>query len=392
DQKHKNANANSAQTHHQNNNNNNNNNNNSNSTKNNNAKNTQQANAAQTSNKPEFNFCAVIPTQKPVLNFILPSNKFVLTPTRSIKIHNEFLFVANAQYSTIFDRKDIWIFDSGASRHMTSQKILFSDYHEILPVEIILGDNHTLQAIGEGTYYTTVKSPHGDYSGKLIDVLYVPNITKNLLSVGNITNNNANAIFRQFDCLITCATDNTILAYGGKEQNTYYLNCVPNQINMVNTAIDTNILLWHYRLGHASIPKIQQLSQGMAVGISIPKNISENFLSCKTCIKGKMHKTAISKIPAQCAQELFFLIHNDLCGLMNTPSKSGYLYTVSFIDDKSCYCWIFFLHHKNEAMEKYKILIVYIRTHFKVSIKFFQSDNGGEYINLDFQNLLASED
>ena len=46
---------------------------------------------------------------------------------------------------------------------------------------------------------------------------------------------------------------------------------------------------------------------------------------------------------------IFELIHYDVCGPMASPSLSGYLYYVQFIDDFSRKSWIYFLKAKSET-------------------------------------------
>ena len=48
------------------------------------------------------------------------------------------------------------------------------------------------------------------------------------------------------------------------------------------------------------------------------------------------------------------LIHSDICGPMSSPSLSGYLYCVLFIDDHSRKSWIYFLKAKSETLDRFK--------------------------------------
>ena len=78
----------------------------------------------------------------------------------------------------------IWYIDTGASSHMTGQKRLFRDLQERgTRIHVELGDDAQYQAQGVGTVSFQRQS------GKplsFVDVLYVPGLTKNLISVSTL--------------------------------------------------------------------------------------------------------------------------------------------------------------------------------------------------------------
>jgi hypothetical protein len=77
--------------------------------------------------------------------------------------------------------EDTWLIDSGASKHMTSQKdILSSLMEKDFPQKVSLGDDYQylIKGMGESTYKLDSGTPM-----RMKDVLYVPGLTKNLLSI-----------------------------------------------------------------------------------------------------------------------------------------------------------------------------------------------------------------
>ena len=72
-----------------------------------------------------------------------------------------------------------WLVDSGASYHMAKDKAIFSTMHECNTKQIFVGDDRSLSVVG----YGTVPVENGHFS----DVLCVPRISCNLLSVYQIT-------------------------------------------------------------------------------------------------------------------------------------------------------------------------------------------------------------
>jgi len=75
--------------------------------------------------------------------------------------------------------------DSGATQHMTSRKEWFRTYMEFdRPVPIKLGNNNVIYAKGKGEIGVQLQGDVANPSSILTDVLYAPNIRKNLFSIG----------------------------------------------------------------------------------------------------------------------------------------------------------------------------------------------------------------
>ena len=77
-----------------------------------------------------------------------------------------------------------WYIDSGASSHMTGAREMFSELSQAeTDVEVVLGDDLVVSAVGRGTitFQRESMSPM-----VLWDVLYVPGLKKNLVSVSMI--------------------------------------------------------------------------------------------------------------------------------------------------------------------------------------------------------------
>ena len=88
---------------------------------------------------------------------------------------------------------DVWLIDSGASRHITGFKeALFDMVEKDTNPEIILGDNSTYLVKGTGT--VTLHLSQGQVLC-LQDVLYVPNLKKNLVSISAMEDKGFNVAF-----------------------------------------------------------------------------------------------------------------------------------------------------------------------------------------------------
>ena len=107
---------------------------------------------------------------------------------------------AEESFSAKESERDRWLIDSGASRHMTNHKDQLSDYQEFNEKElVILGDGKKLEAFGKGKIKLQLVQGK---TGFFKDVLYVPKLTCNLLSVGTATDQNLRVEFRQEQVLL----------------------------------------------------------------------------------------------------------------------------------------------------------------------------------------------
>ena len=73
------------------------------------------------------------------------------------------------------------------------------------------------------------------------------------------------------------------------------------------------------------------------------------------------------------------LVHNDVSIPVPTTSTNGSKYFLTFIDDESRYCWIYFPKQKSELFETFKNFKSLPENTLRKKIKATRSDNGGEY-------------
>jgi hypothetical protein len=90
-----------------------------------------------------------------------------------------FLLLVSPSMQLILLLLDEWLIDSGASYHMAKDKDIFSALNECNTKKIFFGDDRSLSVVGSGT----VQVDNGHFN----DVLCVPSLSCNLLSVYQIT-------------------------------------------------------------------------------------------------------------------------------------------------------------------------------------------------------------
>ena len=97
-----------------------------------------------------------------------------------------------------------WIVDSGATCHMCHTKRMFTTHYQIeKPIDVTLGDGRTLIAIGRGKVELDMVLPNGELkSCKLHDVLYVPKLAYNLISVTRASQTGKTVKFTKHACYV----------------------------------------------------------------------------------------------------------------------------------------------------------------------------------------------
>ena len=91
-----------------------------------------------------------------------------------------------------------------------------------------------------------------------------------------------------------------------------------------------------------------------------------------------------------CSSSRFQLVHFDVMGPTRTASYSGFRYMMIIVDDFSRYSWVYFLENKNEALNHFMQFKLMVENEYKSVIKFLRTDNGGEFLSLNYQNFMRN--
>ncbi|XP_011406211.1 PREDICTED: uncharacterized protein LOC105314013 [Amphimedon queenslandica] len=127
------------------------------------------------------------------------------------------------------------------------------------------------------------------------------------------------------------------------------------------------------------------IEKEMVTGMKVPK--SEYLSFCEGCINGEICRSPFKPVGALCSQRKLELVHSDVCGPMSVESFGGHKYFVTFIDDYSHCCAVYFLKQKAEIFQKFKALEAGAINSAGNSIGTLKSENGGEYLSTEFANL-----
>lgn len=94
-------------------------------------------------------------------------------------------FASNSQVSQLLEQhfESVWITDSGASKHITFRRDWLTNFQPAKGHSIALCDNGLCEVLGSGTVFIEKLVNSELIQGKIENVLYVPQLKKNLFSV-----------------------------------------------------------------------------------------------------------------------------------------------------------------------------------------------------------------
>ncbi|PNX93512.1 histone deacetylase, partial [Trifolium pratense] len=316
-----------------------------------------------------------------------------------------------------------WYPDSGASHHLTFNPNNFAyrvPYQGQDQVSMGNGQGVSIQSLGHSNF----TSPYNqNVHLKLNNLLHVPTISKNLLSVSKFAQDNC--VFFEFHphfCYVKSQDSKQILLKGIVGSDGLYkfqpfdfthnldtnsnsqsspvsslhqsASPMSSQISVFNKAvhcnnalsnrnIDSTFYTWHLRLGHAHSKAVETVLKWC----NIPYSNKSAIIPCVSCCAGKSHRQ-YAPLSNTNYTKPFEVIHCDLWGPAPFVSYYGYNYYITFVDTYTKYTWIYFLNQKSDALKAFTQFLAYIKNQFQASVKALQSDWGGEFRS--FTSLLNS--
>ena len=204
---------------------------------------------------------------------------------------------------------------------------------------------------------------HNGFVLKLKEVLYVPSLRRNLISVSKLDDDRIDCHFGDGKCKILVNDECVGLAF---RQDKLYLLSLADNVNDVcdenmNDSPSTNVnkkrkraentssKLWNCRLGHISRGRIERLVKESI----LPHLEFSDLEQCVDCIKGKYVKKI--KKDAKRSIGTLEIIHADICGPFPVKSMDGFDSFITFTDDYSHFGYIYPIKERSEALDKFKI-------------------------------------
>lgn len=155
---------------------------------------------------------------------------------------------------------------------------------------------------------------------------------------------------------------------------------------------------FHHALGHRRVAHPERIYKDGKLAPSLPANFD-----CEGCLLSKStHKKPVPDGTARTRRsQPLEIIHSDLSGKFSRKSLGGKWYYITFIDDATRYAWVRFLEKKSDAAQAIIDFVNYAKKqlseqqlgHIDMSYVFrrLKTDGGGEYLVTRLQNFLNAE-
>uniref|UniRef100_A0A2N9GH76 Integrase catalytic domain-containing protein n=1 Tax=Fagus sylvatica TaxID=28930 RepID=A0A2N9GH76_FAGSY len=242
--------------------------------------------------------------------------------------------------------------DTGATRHVARDRAGFVDYRKIPAGThvVYMGNGSYEEALGVGSYQLHLRTGR---TLLLHDVLYVPGVLYNLLSVFTLLQlgYDFHLSWNGLDILL----DDVIFGHGSST--------------------------WHARLGHIGKDRMARLAREGLLGPLAKVDLP----ICEPCLAGKACRKPFGK--AVRATQPLELIHSDICGPMNVKARHGASYFLTFIDDYTRYGYVQLIAHRYEALDCFKRFVAEVENQHEKSLKALRTDRGREYLSDQFKDL-----
>lgn len=189
--------------------------------------------------------------------------------------------------------EDCWIADSGASNHMTFRREWFETFKAIndRTVPITVGNKNIVYARGKGNIKVISTVNGKEREGTLYDVLWIPDLGRNLLSIGASTKHENRTIIEENQIKIINKKNQTTMIGYSHERNLYTMD---TQVVLAEREAHyaekeaQPMSVWHERFGHVSYKKLEQMiTSGIIKGENITKASGSSDKFCEACIFGK---------------------------------------------------------------------------------------------------------
>jgi hypothetical protein len=204
--------------------------------------------------------------------------------------------------------------------------------HVDIPIQVASDDS--VKAILKGTVYVT--AGHTNKTLKLNDVLYVPKLMTNLLSLSRIDQQGYQISCRKGKLDIHDEKGGPVLQASLRGDNLYQVDVKLITEHALNTEVRPSAQLWHRRLGHTGCSTIKQLCKPDSVQ-GLPE--AQVFKNPETCWDCATAKHALKPFPTSehSTSRNMELVHSDVVGPMDVPSVGGGRYAITLLDDFSRY-------------------------------------------------------
>ncbi|RVW93124.1 Retrovirus-related Pol polyprotein from transposon RE1 [Vitis vinifera] len=227
---------------------------------------------------------------------------------------------SHAMLAAAPDHQDSWFFDTGATHHLSHSAQTLSCVQPYSGTDqVTIGDGNSLPILNTGT--KSFFFPSKTFS--LNQVLHVPHLSTNLISVSKFCTDNA--VFFEFHSSCFFVKDQVtkkILLKGWLRDGLYEFSSSSPPRAFVTTGSFSDGAIWHSRLGHPAVPILSKALASCNPSVTLQIN---KIAPCIICPLAKSHSLPYSLSSSHASHPLA-LIHTDLWGPAPSTSITGARY------------------------------------------------------------------
>ncbi|CAL1402230.1 unnamed protein product [Linum trigynum] len=288
-----------------------------------------------------------------------------------------------------------WLLDSACFNHMTGHSKLFKELSSAATSSVQVANGQRLSVKGVGP----IETP----SMNLSNTLCVPNLVPNLVSVGQLTEQNCRVVFDASGCVVQDLKTGRQIGRGSKHGRVFQLEELSGQPSSghlssslesssspVFSSLNNNEFdLWHSRLGHPHSSRLVTMFKQQLFG-NKKVDISSSDFRCTSCVEAKSTRSSFPS-STTVISEPFHIVHTDLWGPAPTDSRHGYKYFALFVDHATRFTWVYFLRLKSDLYSVATDFLKMIQTQFGQTVRIVRSDPGGEFSSHPLDRLFRSQ-
>jgi hypothetical protein len=242
-----------------------------------------------------------------------------------------------------------WIFDTGASNHMTGIKEAFTNVDTGIIGMVWFGDGSVVQIKGCGTILFTCKN--GEHR-TLTNTYYIPCLTANIVSYGQLDEDGFQIHITQGVMRIRDERMWLLAMIYHSVGQLYVLDITIARPVCLAACVGEDAWRWHAQFGHINFEALWKMGrEGLVCGLPILSQVNQ---ICEACLAGKHRRTPFPHQALRRATEPLELVHGDICGPISLVTPSGNRYFLLLVDDYSRYMWVVLLPTKDGALAAIK--------------------------------------
>ncbi|KAJ1591513.1 hypothetical protein NDA12_000437 [Ustilago hordei] len=299
---------------------------------------------------------------------------------------------------------DTWIIDSGATHHMVNdERMLLTSTNKVGQISTAGDEKLQVKAIGDASLRV------GEATIQLLDVLYVPKLNANLLSVQGLIENGARVIFDEFGTTIKQNDGTQVQFKRDRRQGHFKVRGQARVLELEETRdgvpednqntgkLDNapegnkdmkhrDSYLWHERFGHPGRDKTRQIR---AHYLGTDEEMEHESKHCNACSQGKQTRARMSQSESERMEAPLELVHVDL--MTDFKGHANYHYALVAVDDFSSLIYVEPLCTKSAALTVLRRWIARMERATDRKLKTLRSDNGGEWCSIAAEDWQTQE-